>query len=128
MKDDFVIESFIEAMRDVGRYGQQKYGDDSFQSRLRLGDCSRGIAVRTISTSIADHSCAHFRMYLEGERHDHFRTLKHQLTAVAFNAMMEYQFAALEFEDCPFHRWCGLKDRKQCSLCGLEEMINADNS
>jgi hypothetical protein len=34
-------------------------------------------------------------MYLNHEPHDHFGTDKHQLAAVAFNAMMEFYFAGL---------------------------------
>lgn len=44
------------------------------------------------------HANEHFRMAINGEIHDHFKTRKHQLAAVAFNAMMEFYFAGLETE------------------------------
>jgi len=47
---------------------------------------------------IANHSWNHFAEYLAGLPHDHFHTRKHQLAAVAFNAMMEFYFAGLEDE------------------------------
>lgn len=94
----FLSESFLEAMNDIGRYGHQKYGEQSFQHRRLQGDTSRGNMERTTSRSIADHATNHFAMYLRGEAHDHFRTRRHQLAAVAFNAMMECYFAELEHE------------------------------
>lgn len=95
---EFLLPAFLEAMNDIGRYGHQKYGEFSFHHRATLGDHSRGDHSRTTSEAIAKHAKDHFDAYLRGETHDHFLTHKHQLAAVAFNAMMEWYFADLERE------------------------------
>lgn len=97
-KHRFLIESFMQAMDDIGRYGHDKYGEFSFHHRREVGDNSRGDHPRTTSAVIAEHAAEHFNMHLRGELHDHFKTRKHQLAAVAFNAMMEYFFSGLEEE------------------------------
>ena len=92
---------FIAAMDDIGRYGLEKYGENSFEARARRGDKSRGegaLGVRTSSLGIGQHSAVHYYEYLQGIKHDKFGTLKHQLAAAAFNAMMEFHFAGLESE------------------------------
>lgn len=95
----FLNAKFLEAMNDIGRYGSEKYGDDSFEARARRGDKSRGdILSRTRPDAIAQHAYEHFEMHLRGELHDHFVTRRHQLAAVAFNAMMEFYFSGLEEE------------------------------
>jgi hypothetical protein len=91
----FLIPSFLEAMNDIGRYGFEKYAEQSFQSRRLQGDSTRGDMKRTQPQAIADHAREHFSMYLNHTPHDHFGTDKHQLAAVAFNAMMEFYFAGL---------------------------------
>jgi phosphatidylserine/phosphatidylglycerophosphate/cardiolipin synthase-like enzyme len=95
---EFLREKFLEAMNDIGRYGFQKYGRDSFQFRAASGDASRGSLQRCQPESVCLHGKIHFDAYLHGEPHDHFRTRKHQLAAAAFNAMMEFYFAGLEDE------------------------------
>lgn len=95
---EFVIPGFLEAMNDIGRYGHEKYGEQSFHNRAEHGDRSRGELLRTQPDHIAAHAAHHFQMYLAGEPHDKFGTRKHQLAAAAFNAMMEYYFAGLEDE------------------------------
>jgi hypothetical protein len=95
---DFLLPKFIEAMNDIGRYGHEKYGKDSFHHRVGTGDHSRGELARTRPGQIAEHAEAHFDMHLRNIPHDHFNTRRHQLAAVAFNAMMEYYFAGLESE------------------------------
>lgn len=92
---EFLISEFLEAMNDIGRYGHEKYGADSFHTRREVGDSSRGTLARTSTDEIRKHAAAHFEMYQRGELHDHFGTLRHQLAAVAFNAMMEFYFAGL---------------------------------
>ncbi|MDR3392458.1 MAG: hypothetical protein P4L77_12075 [Sulfuriferula sp.] len=92
---EYLIPEFLAAMNDIGRYGFEKYGPLSFQSRRLKGDASRGDLKRTTSQVIADHAREHFSMYLSHEAHDHFGTDTHQLAAVAFNAMMEFYFAGL---------------------------------
>lgn len=94
----FLLPRFLEAMNDIGRYGFEKYGDFSFHVRAAKGDFSRGDHPRTTPEAIADHAAEHFNMHLFGVPHDHFGTRRHQLAAVAFNAMMEYYFAGLEGE------------------------------
>jgi len=94
MNNQFLSEKFIEAMNDIGRYGHEKYGED----RAIAGDTSRGTLARWESEVIRDHAAAHFQMHIDGTPHDHFKTRRHQLAAVAFNAMMEFYFAGLESE------------------------------
>jgi hypothetical protein len=98
MSFEFLIPSFLKAMDDIGHYGHTKYGPKSFQQRRAAGDLSRGGLGRTEAAVIAEHAKEHFNMFLRGERHDHFGTRKHQLAAVAFNAMMEFYFAGLDEE------------------------------
>lgn len=95
---DRLNAAFLKAMNDIGEYGFAKYGPDSFEARSKTGDRSRGGLARTTPDAIAQHSKDHFDMYLRGESHDHFGTRKHQLAAVAFNAMMEFYFAGLAEE------------------------------
>jgi len=95
---EFLSEPFLEAMNDIGRYGFEKYREQSFQARALSGDRSRGPLYRCQSESILCHSNEHCQAYLRNEKHDHFGTRKHQLAAAAFNAMMEFYFAALDDE------------------------------
>src|ERR1700728_3066248 len=98
-KPKHLLPEFIQAMDDIGKYGFEKYGKDSFQARSKRGDTSRGYSRRTQPYTIANHARDHYDAYLKGELHDHFKTKRHQLAAVAFNAMMEYYFAGLIAED-----------------------------
>lgn len=95
----FLNAKFLEAMNDIGRYGHEKYGEDSFNARAAKGDKSRGKLDRCQPGAIAGHADNHFFEYLTHKRHDHFNTRRHQLAAVAFNAMMEFYFAGLENEE-----------------------------
>lgn len=97
MRADFLSAKFIEAMNDIGHYGHEKYGADSFHHRVGVGDLSRTLS-RTQPEVIAEHAAAHFQMHIDGIPHDHFNTRRHQLAAVAFNAMMEFYFSGLESE------------------------------
>ena len=94
---EFLETAFLEAMNDIGRYGAEKYGEQSFQVRAERGDRSRN-STRTQSFEIAKHARDHFRDHLAGKKHDHFNTRRHNLAAVAFNAMMEFYFEGLEDE------------------------------
>lgn len=97
---NFLSQKFLEAMNEIGAYGHQKYGENSFHARAAKGDTSRGeITSRTSSEAIAKHASDHFDLYLDKILHDHFSTRRHQLAAVAFNAMMEFYFAGLENEE-----------------------------
>lgn len=94
----FLLPQFLSDMDDIGRYGHEKYGKFSFHHRRELGDNSRGDHPRTTPEAIAEHAGDHFKMHLAGTLHDHFGTRRHQLAAVAFNAMMEYYFSGFEDE------------------------------
>jgi hypothetical protein len=78
-------------MDDIGRHGHEKY-HDVITSQRKDG-------ARWTPEAIASHSAEHFQMHIRGELHDHFQTRKHQLAAVAYNAMMEFYFAGLEEEE-----------------------------
>jgi anthranilate phosphoribosyltransferase len=91
-----LIPEFLKAMDEIGQYGHEKYKDKSFQEQRLRGDRSR--IKRCDPKEIASHASAHYASYLRGELHDHFHTRKHQLAAVAFNAMMEFYYAGLQDE------------------------------
>lgn len=99
MELEYLNANFLEAMNEVGRYGHARRAPHTFEERRRKGESLRGGLPRNESTSIAAHASAHFGAYLAGERHDHFGTRRHQLAAVAYNAMMEFYFAGLEAEE-----------------------------
>lgn len=92
MSHEFLNPKFLEAMNDIGRYGHEKYGD------LPRERSQHRNPLRVTSSEIADHASEHFFQYLREGSHDHFKTRRHQLAAVAFNAMMEFQLAGLEDE------------------------------
>jgi hypothetical protein len=88
----FLSPKFIEVMNELGEYAHEKHGqDDILQEHERR-------RMRHTPEELADHAKAHFEEYLFGIPHDHFKTRRHQLAAVAFNAMMEFHFAGLEDE------------------------------
>jgi hypothetical protein len=89
-----LLHSFLIAMEEIGAYGAEKYASTDFLVRAKEGDYRR--SSRTQPLALANHATNHFHQYLGENLHDHFGTLKHQLAAVAFNAMMEYHFARLE--------------------------------
>lgn len=90
---DFLSPKFLESMNDIGRYGHEKYGETCFHCKGVARDIPRKRAFQ-----IAEHAEEHFFQYLRGTPHDHFNTRRHQLAAVAFNAMMEFALAGLEDE------------------------------
>jgi hypothetical protein len=89
---DFVAD-FAVLMAEIGAYGRSKHGDMSTQARIERGDLSRWERITPEANAL--HAADHFQMYRDGIVHDHFGTLKHQLAAVAFNALMEYHLAKL---------------------------------
>ena len=95
---EMLVASFLDAMNDICQYGYEKYKEKSFQHQQLLGSHER-TSERVEAVELANHSATHFEMYLDGVKHDHFHTKKHQLAAVAVNAMMEYFFADLENEN-----------------------------
>lgn len=90
------MREFVKAMAEIERYGRQKHGEKSTQARIESGNYERW--ERITSQANGEHAKEHWEAYLRGERHDHFGTLKHQLAAVAFNALMEFRLARLEDE------------------------------
>jgi hypothetical protein len=88
----FLIPGFLQAMNEIGAYGFDIYGELP-QRRYHHRN-----PERVTSAVIAEHAKQHFSDYLADVPHDHFQTRKHQLAAVAFNAMMEFYFAGLENE------------------------------
>lgn len=92
MAYEFLNAAFIEAMNEIGEHGFVKYGDLP-QERSKHRNPERVTRYKN-----AEHAEEHFFQYLRGTPHDHFKTRRHQLAAVAFNAMMEFQFAGLEDE------------------------------
>ena len=89
----FLIDEFLDCMNEIGEYGHAKYGEKSFQFRRSMGDTSRGKMERNEKLSIGSHIRSHLAAYVHGVPHDHFKTRKHQLAAIAYNAMMEFYFA-----------------------------------
>lgn len=94
-----LIDEFLAAMNDIGRLGLLKYVENSFQARLKRGIKDRPDSIRCSTNEIADHAQKHFDEYIGGKPHDYFVTKKHQLAAVAFNAMMEFYFMSSEVPD-----------------------------
>lgn len=78
---DVLDSDFLHCMAQIGSYGAEKYGDFNWhKSRLNGGK------------GPVNHIYDHLRQYREGLEHDHFKTRKHQLAAIAFNAMMEFWY------------------------------------
>ena len=94
-----LIHEFLQAMDDIGAYGEEKYKFQSFQQRRLRGDKSRGTANRCSTSEIGEHVREHYRQYMARVPHDHFKTRKHQLAAAAFNCLMEFYFAGLSDEE-----------------------------
>ena len=75
-------------MSDIRQYGDARYGPLT----------SERVSHRNEPSENAFHSAEHFQEYLYDIPHDHFGTLRHQLAAVAVNALIEYIQAGLEDE------------------------------
>jgi hypothetical protein len=80
----FLDEDFLILMNEIGRYGEEKYGVDSFHARAQTGDRSRGSLLRTRKEQILNHARQHIADYENGILHDHFGDASHQLAAAAF--------------------------------------------
>jgi hypothetical protein len=61
---EFLNAKFLQAMNDIGRYGNDKYGKESFHYRQKTGDRSRGVLARAKPDAIAAHAREHFEMYI----------------------------------------------------------------
>lgn len=96
---EFLSAPFLAAMNDIGRYGNEKYKEQSFHARSLVGDRSRGGMERNQTAEIGRHAKEHFEQYRVGILHDRFGTRKHQLAAAAFNAMMEFYYAGLDVDE-----------------------------
>lgn len=76
---DILDSDFLHCMAQIGAYGAEKYGDYAYQKSRLSGE-----------KGPLNHIYMHLHQYKLGIPHDHFKTRKHQLAAVAFNAMMEF--------------------------------------
>lgn len=76
---DALNHDFIKMLAEIAHYATKKYGSAEQYAEARL----------TGEKSPINHAYEHLRQYQNGEVHDHFGTLEHQLAAVAYNAMME---------------------------------------
>ena len=73
---------FIKLKAEIAAYATGKYGSaDQYADIYPQGE-----------QSPINHIAEHMRMYLAREPHDKFGTLKHQLAAIAYNAMMEFYY------------------------------------
>ena len=84
--------AFLETMDELGRYGAEKYGP------LPKVRSDHRDPTRVSTEALKIHAEDHFDAYQRNIPHDHFNTRRHQLAAVAFNAMMEFYFAELEHD------------------------------
>lgn len=89
--------NFIVTMQEVGDLGNAKYKENSVEGRIARGDMTR-FTERIYAREIIRHSCQHGNEYLDGIKHDVYKTRRHQLGAAAFNPMMEFSLAELENE------------------------------
>jgi len=112
---EFLDAKFLQAMNEIGEYGHAKYGAESFHTRALVGDTSRTLE-RTGDEVIARHALEHFLAYLNDIPHDYFNTRRHQLAAVAFNAMMEFHFAGLAKEEFV----CSVSPDGKCAASKME--------
>lgn len=86
---EFLMEEFLSAMNDIGRYGRLKHGCLAVNVNAFIAPKRYD---RTSSEAFKRHAAEHFRQALKGVRHDAFDTVLHQLAAVAYNAMLEAYF------------------------------------
>jgi hypothetical protein len=73
---------FLRLLADIAGYADVKYGAAEQYTLGRLVG----------NKSPINHIYEHLRMYIAREPHDRFGGLKHQLAAIAYNAMMEYYY------------------------------------
>lgn len=95
-----LIPAFLKAMDEIGAYGEAKHRENSMQASIVKNDRSRP-TERVSEQELQRHSRQHWQDYTRRMAHDHFGTLKHQLAAAAFNAMMEFYYASLDTEGTP---------------------------
>lgn len=85
-------------MEEIGELGYRKHGKNSFQFKITQGDFTRSIE-RHSTEALMGHARLHTLDYENGVKHDVFDDLVHQLAAVAFNAMIEAQFAQIDVDE-----------------------------
>lgn len=86
---------FLEMMDQVGKYGRDKYGNQSFDVKAKNGTLSRDMD-RVKSHVIAQHAHDHMLDGVLKFPHDHFGNSEYNLAAAAFNAMMEFVYQQAE--------------------------------
>lgn len=79
---DALNHNFLKLLAEIAKYAGDKYGSPEQYAAARL----------TGEKSPINHIYEHLRAYQNGEMHDHFGTMRHQLAAVAYNAMMEFLY------------------------------------
>ena len=73
---------FIKLLAEIASYARGKYGSiDQYADVYPKGE-----------QSPLNHIAEHMRQYMARELHDKFGDLKHQLAAIAYNAMMEFYY------------------------------------
>lgn len=80
---------FVSGMDKIGRYGLEKHGDQSMESKFRRGDFSRD--SRTEPQEIAHHAHIHMLAAIDDIPHDYFGDIDSNLFAAAFNPMIEFR-------------------------------------
>ena len=85
---EFLDDSFLELMNDIGRLGHAKFGENAF------GVAGSGRKIpRHQKEEILRHARQHLKAYEDGIVHTRLGTRKHQLAAVAFNCLLEFIFS-----------------------------------
>ena len=73
---------FIKLLAEIAAYARGKYGSiEQYADVYPKGE-----------QSPLNHIAEHMRQYMARELHDKFGDLKHQLAAIAYNAMMEFYY------------------------------------
>jgi hypothetical protein len=74
--------NFIKLLAEIAAYARPKYGSIEQYADIYPKD----------DQSPINHIAEHMRQYMARELHDKFGDLKHQLAAIAYNAMMEFYY------------------------------------
>lgn len=90
-----LVPSFLKLMNEIGLYGREKYGDQSFDVKAKNGTLTRSME-RVQPEEIAKHCANHVYDGAFKKPHDHFGDSTYNLAAAAFNAMMEYVYQQAE--------------------------------
>jgi len=88
MKYEFLDESFLALMNDIGRIGHEKFGANA----IEVAGGGRKIP-RHQKDAIIYHARGHITNYLLGVKHDKLDTTRAHLAAAAFNCMIEFYFS-----------------------------------